>query len=126
MPQPILSSDTAPPHSLAANRPPAIVVIAILWLTFACALPLYQLREARREARQDLLHTLVAAKSDTGALITAFDRSNQKLDAAASGPCLILAFTSILLLNQLLKLKRRYNVLTQDISTRDQPPGDTD
>ena len=87
MPQPILSHDTARPYPLKANRPPAIVGIAILWLTFACALPLHQLRETRRQLYQDLLHTLAADKPDTGILIAAFDHSNQKIEAAAFGPC---------------------------------------
>ena len=126
MPQPILSSDTGHPYPVAVNRPPVIVVIAILWLTFACALPLHQLREARRQVHQDLLHTLVTDKPDTGALIAAFDRSNQKLDAAVSGPCLILAFTIIFLVNQMLKLKRRYNALAHDFSKLDQPLSDAD
>ena len=120
MPQPILSDDTSGLR-LPAARPPAIVVIAILWLAFACALPLYQLREARRQARQELLHILATDKLDTGRLIAAVDRSNQNLDAAASGPCLILAFTSILLVNQMLKLKRRYNALAHDLSIPDRP-----
>ena len=117
MPQPIISSDTGRPYPLVANRPPAIVVVAILWLAFACAMPLYQLREARRQAYQDLRHAVVVDKPDARTLIAAYERANEKLDAAASGPCLILAFTSILLLNQLGKLKRRYNALSHDLST---------
>ena len=118
MAQPILSNDTSGLR-LHAPGPPAILVIAILWLAFACALPLYQLRVARRQAHQDLLHVLTVDKPNTGGVIAAFDRSNQNLDAAASGLCLILAFTSILLVNQILRLKRRYNALAHDLS----PPG---
>ncbi len=111
----ILSTDNTGLR-LPAPNPPAILVVAILWLTFACALPLYQLREARRQAHQDLQHLLAAEKPENAVVITAFDRSNQNLDAAASGPCLILAFTIIFLVNQMLRLKRRYNALAHELS----------
>ena len=114
MPQPILSNDTGGLRLPTVGSPPAILVIAVLWLLFACYLPLYQLREARRQAHQEILHVLASDKPDAGSLLAVFDRSNQNLDAAASGPCLILAFTSIFLVNQMLKLKRRYNALAHD------------
>ena len=109
-------SNDADDLRLPAPNPPALVVVAILWLAFACGLPLYQLREARRQARQDLQRLLAVDKPDRTGVIAAFDRSNQNLDAAASGPCLILAFTGICLVNQMLKLKRRYNALAHELS----------
>ena len=122
---PILSDDTGSLRPAVVN-PPAILVIALLWLTFALAFPFYQLRQARRQARQDLLHLLATEKPDPGGLVAAFDRSNQNLDAAASGPCFILAFTSILLVNQLLKLRRRYNALAHDLAAADQRQAGSD
>ena len=95
-------------------KSPAILVGAILWLLFAVGLPFYQLREARRQAHQDLQHVAVVDKSAATGLIAAFDRANQKLDTALSGPCLILAFTTLLLVYQLLNLKRRCHAVPPD------------
>ena len=101
---------------LRAPTPRKILTLTVLWLALACGLPLYQLREARRQAHQDLQHFLTADKLDHAGVIAAFDRSNQDLDAVASGPCLILAFTSIFLVNRMLKLKRQYSVLAHEFS----------
>ncbi len=115
MHQPIFSNDTVG-LQLPTPNPPAIIIVAIFWLTFACALPFYQVREARRQAHQDLQRLLAADKPDHAGVITAFDRSNQNLDAAASGPCMILAVTIALLANQMLRLKRRYNALAYELA----------
>lgn len=125
MPQQILSDDTGRVHLPAVNSS-AILVVVVLWLAFACGLPLYQLREARQQAHQDLLHVLATDRSDDGGIIAAFDRSNQNLDAAVSGSCLLLAFTSILLVNQLLRLKRRCDALAHELSFAERPPHHAD
>ena len=116
MPQPFLSNDTSGLRLSTVGSPSRALIIAMLWLLFACGVPLYQLREVRRQARQDLLHTATADKPDAAGLIAAFDRANQDLDAAAFGPCLLLAFSSILLVNQLFKLKRQCHALAHDLS----------
>ncbi len=118
MHQPILSNDTAGLR-LPTQNPPTILVVAVLWLTFACGLPLYQLHEARRQAHDDLQHVLTADKPDPAGVIAAFDRSNQDIDAAASGPCLILALTIIFLVNQMFRLKRCYNAFARDFPAPD-------
>ena len=120
MSPPILSDDPASLRPPVA-KPPAILVIAVLWLTLACGLPLYQLREVRRQTREDLLRVVKMDKPDAASLVAAFDRANRNLDAAASGPCLLLAFTSILLVNRLLGLKRRYDALAHEVSTAGHP-----
>ncbi len=63
------------------------------------------------------MHASARDKPDASGLIAAFDHANQNLDAAAFSPCLLLAFTSILLVNQLFKLRSRYNALAHDLST---------
>ena len=109
MPQPILSNDTGSLRLPTVGGSSTVSVVAVFWLLFACGLPLYQLREARRQAHQDLLRILASDKPDAGSVLAAFDRSNQNLAAAASGPCLILALTSLFLVNRMFKLKRRYD-----------------
>ena len=122
MPQPILSDDTGGLRSPAVASPSGTFIIALLWLGFACALPLYQLQQARHQAHQDLLQILASEKPDAGSLLAVFDRSNRNLDAAAFGPCLIQAFTIIFLINQMLKLKRRYHALAHERPIPDSPP----
>ena len=102
---------------LPVPNPLVIVFITLLWLTLACALPLYQVNQERRRAHQELSHVLNANKSDQTSVIVAFDQANKNLDAAATGPCLLLACTIIFLVNQLLKLKRRYNALADEMDT---------
>ena len=86
----------------------------VLWLVVGCAFPLHRVHEARRRGREQLRNVLAAGTLDKPGIIMAFERSNQDLDAAASGPCLILVLSVIYLGWQLLKLKRRYNELTLD------------
>ena len=111
----ILSHDTTRLR-LPAHRSPAILAVVVLWLIVACALPLYQLQVARRQARQDLQHLLTAGKPDGAGFIAAFDRSNRNIDAAASGPCLLLAVAVIFLVNRMLRLERRYGALAHELS----------
>ncbi len=96
-------------------NPLVVVIMVFLWLTFACGLPIHQVREARRQARQNLLATLAADKLDKATILATFERANQDLDAAASGPCIILAVTIIFVVRQTLKLKRRYNEVELDL-----------
>ena len=89
--------------------------MTILWLTFACGLPLRQVHEARRQAHLDLSHSLAEGSPHRERVIAAFDSSNQALDIAAFGPCLLLSVTILLILNQWLRLKRRYNAIERDL-----------
>lgn len=107
------------------RQPPAILVVALLWLTFACALPLYQVRAARRQAHQDLQRLLAAGQPDHAAFLAAFDRSNQHVDAAASGPCLVLACAVIFLVNQTFRLKRRCHLLAHELTPMASPSADS-
>ena len=96
-------------------NPPAVIAIAYLWLIFACVLPVHQLCEVRRQARQDLLHIHAADNPDKTRATVALGRFNQNHDAMACGRCLILAFTSIFLVHQLLKFNQRCNALATDL-----------
>ena len=102
------------------------MLITVLWLTFACGLPLRQVHEARRQAYLQLNQSFTTDTAHKGDVLAAFDSSNQALDIAAFGPCLMLAVTILLLLNQLLKLKRRYNALERDLTSRQGVHLDTD
>ena len=106
--QDTLPDDIGSPPRPAANVP-VTLIIGVLWMVLACGVPLYQVREARRLAHEDLRRIVTADKQDAEVLIAAFDRSNQSLDAAAAGPCLLLAFISLLLVNRMLKVRRRLN-----------------
>ncbi len=118
---PPILSDHAGRLRLPAVNPPAVLVVITLWMALACAVPLYQLQEARRQGREDLLRVLAADKPPAGDVLAVFDHSNQNLDAAAAGPCLFLAFTGVFLANQFFRLKRRCDVLAQRDSPINQP-----
>ena len=101
-------------RTLPAPHPVVIGCIAILWLVFACGMPMRQVRAARRQGRDALQHALTTPQADKMAIMAAFDRSVQDVDAAASGPCLILAAIIIFLIQQLLKVKRAYTTLEHE------------
>ena len=86
-----------------------MVILVAIWLTVGCAVPLHRVHEARRQGREKLLGFLSADPPDKAGVIRVFEAANQDLDAAASGPCLILSVSIIYLAWQVLKLKRRYN-----------------
>ena len=113
MQRPVSSNEHAGVKTLRPN-PPAIIAIAYLWLMLACVLPVHQLCEAHRQARQDLLHVQAADHRDATRATAVFGRSGQSHDATASGRCLILAFASIVLVHQLLKINQRCHALADD------------
>ena len=104
------------PGSKAKLNPLTIIVVAHFWLIFACVLPVYQLREARRHAQQDSQHIHAAVNLDKTRAVAVFGRSGQSHDVTACGRCLILAVTSILLVSQLLKFNQRCNTLANAFS----------
>ena len=121
MPLPIFPAD-AGRLQLPTKGCTTVSVVSAFCLARICVLPFYQVWEARRQAHQELRHLLAADnKLDAEVVIAAFDRSNQNLDAAASGPCLILAVTSILLVNRTLRLRRRCHALMQELSSDGAP-----
>ena len=100
----------------------AIFVAATVWITFACALPLQNAREARRQAHLQLTRILAEDKSDVAHVTAAFDRSIQDVTAASTAPCLGLAVCVLLLIHQLLKLRRRYNALERELRAYEMYP----
>lgn len=85
---------------------------------FVCALPLQNAREARRQAHLQLTQVLTAGKLDAENVVAAFDRATQDVIAASTVPCLGLGVCVLLLVHQQLKLKRRYNILEDDLRAR--------
>lgn len=94
--------------------------LTALWIALACGAPVRQAMLAREQARGELVELLAAGKPDAATIIAAFDRSNQFLAASVTAPCLVLSTMIILLINQLLKLKRRYNVMQRDLERADE------
>ena len=92
-----------------------ILVTAALWIIFACALPLQNAREARRQAHLQLTQVIADNKLNPATVTAAFDRSIQDVTAASTAPCLGLAICVLLLIHQLLKLRRRYHALERDL-----------
>jgi len=99
-----------------------IFVTAALWITFACVLPLQSAREARRQAHLLLTQVLAENKLDAAHVTTAFDRSIRDVTAASTAPCLGLAVCVLLLIHQLLKLKRRYHALERELRIYEMHP----
>ena len=102
------------PDRLLSPRRLVVLVTAVLWITFACGMPLQNAREARRQAHLQITQVVADGKPDAATVIAAFDRSIQDVMAAATLPCLFLAVCIVFLINQMLKLKRRYQSLERD------------
>ncbi len=92
-------------------NPQATLLVIFLWLTFACVLPLHQVREDRRLARQELMRAVAENKLSKAGIIAAFDGANDFVSIAATGPCLMLAFTVIFLAHQVIRTRRRHGLL---------------
>lgn len=112
-----LSSEVTDHRFLSPKRL-VIIVTAALWIMFICALPLQNAREARRQAHLQLNQVLTAGEPSTENVVAAFDRATQDVIAASTMPCLGLGVCVILLVYQQLKLKRRYNILENDLRAR--------
>ncbi len=104
-----------PDDRLLSPRRLVVLVTAALWITFACGMPLQNAREARRQAHLQITRVLSEGKPDAASVVAAFDRSIQDVIAAATLPCLFLAVCIVFLINQMLKLKRRYHALERDL-----------
>ena len=104
----------------------AIFATAAVWIAFACVLPLQTAREARRQAHLQLTQVLAENKLDAAHVTAAFDRSVQDVTTASTAPCLGLAICVLLLIHQLLKLRRRYNALERDLRIYEMYPDGSD
>lgn len=98
-----------------SSRRLVVLVTALLWITFACGMPLQNARQARLQAHLQITQVLTEGKPDAARVIAAFDRSIQGVIAAATLPCLFLAVSLVFLINQMLKLKRRYQSLEREL-----------
>ncbi len=102
-------------RGFSVPRPVIMGAVTAVCVALACGVPVRQAIQAREQAHAELVQLLSAGKPDAATILAAFDRSNEYLTASITAPCLVLSMTILLLINQLLKLKRRYNEIQRDL-----------